>query len=120
MNNNIEYKINRKEELIQRHLMYLFDKKASTMLKILAIEFLYPYRDENQISDKLEFFQKKEKDPYLKDLLTKAVEGKLENYLETDFDYSKEEKETNKNQFKINKDNVLTKDQIAIMRMYSK
>jgi uncharacterized protein YehS (DUF1456 family) len=117
----IKYKPNHKADLIKRHLMYLFDDKASTMLKILAVEFLYPYRNEDQILEKLEYFYKKEKDAYLKDLLKKAIEGKLENYLETDFEYSKDDKqETSQRHFRINNNNVLTSDQIALMKHFSK
>jgi hypothetical protein len=112
MNTNIKYKINHKEDLIKRHLKYLFDKDASAMLKILAVEFLYQYRDEDKILEKLKFFQEKERDPYLKNLLKDAIEGKLENYLTTDFDQEEDSI--------IGNGSLLSADQIALMRFYSK
>jgi hypothetical protein len=112
MNTNIKYKINHKEDLITRHLKYLFDKDTSSMLKILAVEFLYQYRHEDKILEKLKFFQEKEKDPYLKKLLKDAIEGKLENYLTTDFDQEED--------IIIGNGSHLSADQIALMRFYSK
>jgi hypothetical protein len=85
MNTNIKHKFNHKKDLIEQHLRYLFEQDTAVILRIQAIEFLYPYIQEDNILEKLEFFYKKERDLYIKTLLKQALEGSLKSYIVTDF-----------------------------------
>lgn len=115
MSPNIEYKeIDQKTDLINKHLKYLFDTDTSQMLRILAVEFLYPYRHENNIQEKLEFFYKKEKDRYIKGILGKAINGELENYLETEFEEKSRKKDTANIQLGASRS--LTSGQLALLK----
>lgn len=114
MNNNIKTKFDHKNALINQHLKYLYDKGTSTMLKIQAIEFLYPYRNEDMIIEKLEFFYERERDQYIRQLLKKTLNGTLESFIITKFD--SDEDTSNEGNMKF-KSLSLTAKQIAMMKI---
>ncbi|MDD9897581.1 MAG: hypothetical protein OXU45_01135 [Candidatus Melainabacteria bacterium] len=86
MNTNIQSTFDHKNDLINRHLRYLYESSSATILKIQAIEFLYPYIEEDRIREKLEFFYRRERDSYIKNLLREALNGSLESFIQTKFD----------------------------------
>lgn len=86
MNTNIKNSFNYKQDLIDNHLRYLYLQDTSVCLRIQAIEFLYPYIDENNIYEKFKYFYAREKDLYIKNLLKKALDKNLDTYIQTKFD----------------------------------
>ena len=102
MKKNIENIYNHKEELIKKHLKYLYNPNTSVCLRIQAIEFLYPYINEEMILEKLKYFYEKERDLYIKTILKKAITGTLESYMVTDFN-TKRDKENNNSQVQTSK-----------------
>lgn len=118
MNSNIKHQFNHKQDLIDMHLRYLYEQKSSVMLRIQAIEFLYPYINEDNILEKFKYFYQRERDLYIKTLLKKAIDGKLESYIVTDFDGARaSEREATDMPSKNFK--RMSAEELAILRMSS-
>lgn len=116
MNQNIKQSFDFKTDLIKQHLKYLYERNTATMLKIQAIEFLYPYRNEEMILEKLEYFYDKERDVYIKELLRKAIKGNLDSYIVTRFD--KNDQELSEEEHELNPKS-LSSQEIAMLRLTS-
>lgn len=117
MNVNVKHNFNHKKDLINKHLKYLYESDTSVILRIQAIEFLYPYMNEENILEKFKYFYQKERDLYIKTILQKAINGKLESYIVTDFRESESQYQTS--QVSRGSTQRLSLEELALLKVSS-
>ncbi len=72
---NIEHIDKTRENIINRYLKYLWDKKTSLSLKIIALEYLSQFTDDELIKDKLASLYKRECNRELREIFDRVLQG---------------------------------------------